>query len=145
MATTNHERIGQGLAILAEALEPWLITALEAAYGRDWWDRIDREAVAKGSKGVGTNFSDPYFQLSVMVNHWGAVFGKTLGRAERNYAGELPEIRNRWAHPKADQPFTSSDTERALDTMARLANAISAADAAKQLGAMRGAILRSAW
>ena len=80
-----------------------------------------------------------------MTHHWGAVFGKTLGKAERNYVGELLEVRNRWAHPKADQPFSSSDTERALDTMARLATAISAPEQAKQLGAMRGAILRAAW
>ena len=110
-----------------------------------WWDRVDEDAVQKTGKGVGVNYSDPYFQLSVMTHHWGAVFGKTLGKAERNYVGELLEVRNRWAHPKADQPFSSSDTERALDTMARLATAISAPDQAKQLGAMRGAILRAAW
>jgi predicted AAA+ superfamily ATPase len=145
MAATNHERIGQGLAILATAVEPWMVKALEAAYGQNWWDRVDQEAVEKTGKGVGTNYSDPYFQLSVMIHHWGPVFGKTLGKAERNYAGELLEVRNRWAHPKADQPFTSSDTERALDTMARLATSISAPDQAKKLTAMRGAILRAAW
>ena len=145
MATTNHERIGQGLAILATAVEPWMVKALESAYGPNWWDRVDEEAVQKTGKGVGVNYSDPYFQLSVMTHHWGAVFGKTLGKAERNYVGELLEVRNRWAHPKADQPFSSSDTERALDTMARLATAISAPEQAKQLGAMRGAILRAAW
>ena len=145
MAASNHDRIGQGLAVLAEALEPWIVKSLETAYGPHWWDRVDREAVARGRRGVGTNFGDPQFQFSVMVDHWGQVFGKTLGKAERAYVGELIDIRNRWAHFKADKPFTASDTERALDTMARLASAISAPDAAARLGAMRGAILRAAW
>jgi len=142
---SNQERIGQGLETLSTALEPWIVKALESAYGADWWDRVDREAVQRGGKGIGTNFSDPYFQLSVLVGQWGPVFGKTLGKAERSYVGELLEIRNRWAHPKADRPFTSSDTERALDTMARLASAISAPDQAAKLTSMRAAILRAAW
>ncbi|MGC8488904.1 MAG: DUF499 domain-containing protein, partial [Clostridia bacterium] len=48
---------------------------------------------------------------------------RTLGPAERNYVGELRDVRNRWAHQQA---LTTPDTIRALDTMARLLGAIHA-------------------
>ena len=145
MATSNQERIGRGLEVLAKALEPRAVKALEAAYGQDWWDRLDREALDRSGHGVGTNFSDPQFVLNAMANHWGPAFSKTLGRAERSFVGELQDVRNRWAHPRADRPFTAADTERALDTMTRLATAAGAPDEASVLGRMRADVLRAQW
>ncbi len=58
-------------------------------------------------------------------------FKYVLGFVERSYVGELLEVRNIWAHEK---PFTSDDVYRALDTMQRLLQAISAGEQAEAVG-----------
>ncbi|MBX3030766.1 MAG: DUF499 domain-containing protein [Chloroflexi bacterium] len=144
MATTNQERIGRGLEVLARGLEPKVIHALQQKLGDGWWDVIDQDAIRAGnSRGVGTNFSDPQFLLNAIAYQWQRVFGATLGKTERAYVNELQDVRNRWAHPKADRPFTSSDTERALDTMARLAVAMGCPEADQELRRMRADVLRA--
>ncbi len=144
MATTNQERIGRGLETLAKGLEPKVVHALQQQLGSGWWDVIDRDAIAAGiSRGVGTNFSDPQFLLNAIAHQWQRVFSRTLGKAERAYVNELQEVRNRWAHPRVDRPFTTSDTERALDTMSRLAAAMGCPEQEEELRRMRGEVLRA--
>ena len=63
-----------------------------------------------------------------------------LGRAERAIVNELVTVRNKLSH---NEPFTYDDAERALDSMRRLMEAISAGSAAEQLGKMRDTILRT--
>ena len=63
-----------------------------------------------------------------MWNQWNVVFRKTLGQAERTLVSELRDIRNRWAH---QQPFSSDDAYRALDSAARLLTAVSAPESAE--------------
>ncbi len=64
--------------------------------------------------------------LKLMWETWNDVFGRTLGRAERSLVSELRDWRNQWAH---QEPFSSRDAERALDSMVRLLNAVSAREA----------------
>src|SRR5690606_13587704 len=71
--------------------------------------------------------------LRVMWEAWNGVFGRTLGRAERSLVQELRDWRNKWAH---QEPFSSDDTDRALDSMARLLTAISAPQA-DEVGRMK--------
>jgi uncharacterized protein len=142
MATTNQERIGRGLLLLAKGLEQRVVKALEAAYGASWWDVVDQQAVAATGRGIGTNTSDPYFLLTTMWHHWNAVFGKVLGKAERTYVSELQDIRNRWAHPKPDRPFSLDETDRALGTMRLLLAAIGAPDEAAEVDLVRQDVLR---
>ncbi len=54
------------------------------------------------------------------------MFRKTLGQAERSLVQELRDLRNKWAH---QEPFSSDDADRALDSMARLLTAVSAPQA----------------
>ena len=58
-----------------------------------------------------------------MWEKWNDVFRDTLGPADRSFVGELRGIRNNYAH---DEPFSSSDTRRALDTAHRLLKDVSA-------------------
>ena len=145
MATTNQERIQRGLEVLARGLEARVIKMLETAYGPDWWDIIDQQAVEATGRGVGTNTSDPAFLLNAVWFHWNQVFGKVLGRAERSYVSELQEVRNRWAHPRTDRPFTLDDTDRALSTMGLLLEAVSAPEAAGEVRRLREEVLRQRW
>src|SRR3972149_5720206 len=61
-----------------------------------------------------------------MWNQWNVVFRKTLGQAERTLVSELRDARNRWAH---QNPFSTDDAYRALDSAARLLAAVSAPQA----------------
>jgi predicted AAA+ superfamily ATPase len=61
-----------------------------------------------------------------MCEAWHDVFRRTLGHAERSHISELRDVRNNWAH---QQPFSSDDADRALDTAERLLAAVSAPQA----------------
>jgi hypothetical protein len=89
----------------------------------------DDRTLAK--KGIGE--WDVAALLKLMWEAWNPVFGKTLGRAERSLLQELRDARNRWAH---QEPFSGDDTDRALDSMARLLSAVSAAEA-DEIGKMK--------
>jgi hypothetical protein len=64
--------------------------------------------------------------LKLMWEAWNDVFGRTLGRAGRSLVQELRDWRNKWAH---QEPFSSDDTDRALDSMGRLLASVSAPQA----------------
>ena len=74
-----------------------------------------------------------------MWNQWQLVFRKTLGQAERTLVSELRDVRNRWAH---QNPFSSDDAYRALDSSHRLLLAVSAPQA-DELDKMKMELLRA--
>ena len=61
-----------------------------------------------------------------MDRKWGEVFRQILGKSERSLVNEILGVRNAWAH---QEPFSSDDAYRALDSAGRLLSAISAAQA----------------
>lgn len=61
-------------------------------------------------------------------------FDGHLSPAQRNWAGELREVRNQWAH---NASFSDDDAYRALDTAERMLGAIAAADVAIEVAAIR--------
>jgi predicted AAA+ superfamily ATPase len=63
-----------------------------------------------------------------MWDQWNEVFSKHLGRADRTLISELRDVRNRWAH---QEPFSTDDAYRALDSIHRLLSAVSAPEAAE--------------
>ena len=69
-----------------------------------------------------------------MTSTWREVFERTLGRMERNYVSELIDARNRWAH---QEPFSTDDAYRALDSAERLLHAISAGEQAAEVDQMK--------
>ena len=71
--------------------------------------------------------------LKLVWESWNEVFSRTLGRAERSLVQELRDFRNKWAH---QEPFSSDDADRALDSMARLLTAVSAKEA-DEVGKMK--------
>ncbi len=133
MAATNRDRVGRALDVLSDGLAPYVQREL-----RSWVDRqggrpddwLDLAARALAGDGPVRSFSptDTQFQLKAMQVLWQGVFGRVLGRAERTYVNELIDTRNRWAH---QEPFSTDDTYRALDTMQRLLTAIAAEQAAE--------------
>ena len=127
MAITNQERVGKAMELLRIGLAPFVereFKSLHQAQAIDVARRYFGDDRAIGKKPVAD--WDVAALLKLMWEAWNEVFGKTLGRAERSLVQELRDCRNKWAH---QEPFSSDDTDRALDSMARLLTAISAPQA----------------
>jgi hypothetical protein len=129
MAISNRERVGRGLDLLLSGLYPFVEREMQAKYGKTWVvaatpfvseDRTLKRPVAK------ILTQDVSELLKVIWNQWNEVFKQTLGHAERSLISELMTTRNAWAH---NDPFSTDDTYRALDSINRLLSAISAPEA----------------
>ncbi|WP_373069900.1 Swt1 family HEPN domain-containing protein [Gemmatimonas sp.] len=133
MALTNHQRVGLGLGELAQGLRPFVERELKAKFGDDW---LARGLGAGPGAGVGrdTNPDDPSVLLKLMADNWRNVFEVKLARGDRNYVFETRDIRNRWAH---NESFSTDDALRALDTMHRVLQAVSAGDQAIEVDRLR--------
>jgi hypothetical protein len=134
MALSNHERVGKALDILKDGLHPFIEREFKSVY-RDKVLVEARDRMGEDSKAAGRpiNEWDASLLLRLMWASWNDVFGKTLGHAERSLVSELRHVRNKWAH---QEPFTSDDADRALDSMTRLLTAISAPQA-DEVGKMK--------
>ena len=127
MAITNQERIGKAVELLRVGLAPFVVREFESRHGSQATEAArrfigDDRSVAKKP----ITAWDVAALLKVMWAGWNDIFGQTLGRSERSLVQELTEWRNKWAH---QEPFSSDDAERALDSMARLLTAVSAPQA----------------
>src|SRR6266508_345382 len=125
MATTNHERVGKALDLLKSGLGPFVQRELTNVYRGQVTTQVNdvlRDTRLTGNGRVNP-LDDVAVQLVVMDRLWNEVFRNTLGKAERSLVNELIDVRNRWAH---QNPFSSDDADRALDSAARMLTAISA-------------------
>lgn len=139
MAITNYERVGKALEYLRAGLIPFVKRELEAHYGKYWITEVS----ANWSHELRwTDEDEPHLDvaliLRIMWEQWNDVFKRTLGHAERSLVSELREFRNRWAH---QNPFTSDDAYRVLDSVHRLLSSISAPQAA-EVETMKRELLR---
>ena len=128
MAITNQERVGKAMELLRAGLGPFVEREVQAGVKAG---SVRMESVRRfsddpmlGQKPI-ENW-DTAGLLRLMWETWNDVFGRTLGRAERSLVQELRDWRNQWAH---QEPFSSNDADRALDSMARLLTAVSASQA----------------
>jgi len=140
MALSNRDRVGKALDALTAGVAPYAEREMKAVLG-DQWQLALADAGPRPSPGrkvIMPSLTDPQVLLGVMWNQWNAVFGRTLGQAERSLVSELRDVRNRWAH---NEPFTGSDAYRALDSAGRLLSAVSAPQAA-EVEQMRMDLLR---
>ena len=124
MAVTNHERVGKGLELLRAGLGPFVERELKHAVRAGSLAGYRRQEIA----------DDPMFRrpstgwdvavlLRLTWDNWRDAFSRTLGRSDRSLVSELRDHRNRWAH---QEPFSTDDAYRALDSVQRLLTSISA-------------------
>ena len=139
MAITNHDRIGKAMELLKHGLYPFVERELTNAF-KD-------QALAEAQRFVTSARLDPTRPfaewdaaalLHLMWGAWNDVFRLTLGQAERTLVSELRGVRHKWAH---QEPFSTDDAYRALDSAARLLAAVSAAEA-DQVEKMKMELLR---
>ncbi len=128
MAITNHERVGKALELLKAGLGPFVDREIRAAIASNSLSMqkvrgfVDDPILANKSIGEW----DSAALLKLMWETWNEVFRKTLGFSERSLVSEIRDWRNKWAH---QEPFSSDDAYRALDSAGRLLSAVSAAQA----------------
>jgi len=141
MATTNHERVGKALDLVKAGLLPFVERELKAQHAQKWFDEV-KVAVGPSQSSLFRSEEkapwDAASLLTVMWNQWNITFKKTLGQAERTLVSELRDVRNRWAH---QNPFSSDDAYRALDSAGRLLSAVSAPQS-EELEKMKTELLR---
>lgn len=134
MAMTNNERVGKALnQYVVEGLKPYVEQVLRSHYGENWENEL-------GANRFPGSTNDASSLLNAMMSHWNEAFRDSLGRAERSYVGELLTWRNNWAH---NEPFSTDDALRALDTMTRLLTAIQASNEADQITKLKQDLTRS--
>ncbi len=127
MAVSNHERVGKGMELLRQGLAPYV----EREFANKYMERSSTEAYRfMGDDRLLAGKEVPAWDvaalLKLMWESWRDVFRLTLGHAERSLVSELREVRNRWAH---QDPFSSDDADRALDSAERLLMAVSSPQA----------------
>jgi len=127
MAITNHERVGKAMELLKSGLAPFV----EREFGNLHQDK----ALLEARRFMGEDrllASKPLADwdatalLKLIWESWNEVFRQVLGHAERSLVSELREVRNKWAH---QEPFSTDDAYRGLDSAARLLTAVSASQA----------------
>jgi hypothetical protein len=126
MAITNHERVGKCLEQLTAGLQPFVERELKSNYQDEWFAETQKTLSATQVDFLGTPDKpewDIASLLATLWNQWNDVFKKVLGHTERSLVSELRDVRNKWAHQRT---FTTDDAYRALDSMERLLNAVSA-------------------
>jgi predicted AAA+ superfamily ATPase len=141
MAISNAERVGKALDLLNQGLYPFMKRELKAYYGDTWFEQASANLreYQMPRKGGGNEHWDTQALLSVMWDQWNVVFRNVLGKAERSLVSELGDVRNKWAH---QEPFSTDDTYRALDSVQRLLTAVSAADQASEVERQKQELLR---
>ena len=128
MADTNNERVGKALDLLKEGLSPFVAREMKTALSSSQVSASDLRRFTTDpmlSKRPVAEW-DVAGLLALMWETWNQVFREILGPAERGYVGELRGHRTRWAH---QEPFSTDDAYRALDSTYRLLTSISAPEA----------------
>lgn len=137
MATSNRDRVNKGMDILKEGLLPPVAQMMQSRYGPAWWEQY--RIAYPGGMATKPEDLDVQGLLKMMRDGWRDVFASSLGSSERNLVHELLDQRNKWAHQNA---FTTDDTERVLDSIARLLRAVSAGEQADAVERERQTVRR---
>ncbi len=140
MAKSTRQYVFEGMELLPDALVPFVEKRLESSVKGHWQVEVVQRVQGLKPNSTGEVGWDQQGLLKTMMAFWKESFGTVLGHPERSYVSELLDVRNKLSH---NETFTYDDAERALDSMRRLMESISAGEVADQLGKMRDTILRT--
>ena len=140
MAKSTRQYVFEGMELLPSALIPFVEKRLETSLKGHWQLEVVERVQGLRPNSTGEVGWDQQGLLKTMMAFWKDAFATVLGHPERSYVSELLDVRNKLSH---NENFTYDDAERALDSMRRLMEAISAGEVAEQLGKMRDTILRT--
>ncbi|KZE13496.1 MULTISPECIES: DUF499 domain-containing protein [Sphingomonadales] len=140
MAKSTRQYVFEGMELLPSALIPFVEKRLESSIKGHWQLEVVQRVQGLRPNSKGDVGWDQQGLLKTMMAFWKDAFATVLGHPERSYVSELLDVRNKLSH---NETFTYDDADRALDSMRRLMESISAGDAAEQLSRMRDTILRT--
>ena len=140
MAKSTRQYVFEGMELLPAALIPFVEKRLESSLKGHWQVQVLEKLPSLRPNGNGEVGWDQAALFNAMDRFWNDAFKAVLGRAERSWVNELGDVRNKLSH---NETFTYDDAERALNSMRRLMEAISAGETAEQLSKMRDTILRT--
>lgn len=139
MAITNYDRVGKAMELLKTGLGPFVEREIKAAGPAALSPQVRQEFASDPML-----FKKPVSEwdvaalLKLMNATWMDIFKNILGYADRTLVIELRDHRNKWAH---QQPFSSDDAYRVLDSASRLLAAVSAPEG-EELERMKMELLR---
>jgi predicted AAA+ superfamily ATPase len=142
MAVSNRDRVARGFDTLREALIPFVERELKRAHGASWQkvlDQSDRSGPLPRRPDTSIAW-DSQRLFKVIRDNWRSTFSRELSGAAEGFVRELLDARNRHAH---EEPWTSDDVSRVLDTMQRLAQDIGAKPPAEALYQQRQDLTRT--
>jgi predicted AAA+ superfamily ATPase len=137
---SNRQYVFEGMELLPEALIPFVEKRLESSLTGHWLVDVTQRVPGLKPKANGEINWDQQGLMKTMMAFWKDAFATVLGHPERSYVSELLDVRNKLSH---NETFTYDDAERALDTMRRLMESISAGEVASEIAKMRDTILRT--
>ncbi len=115
----NHGYVGRALRLFAEGMEPYVdehMRTFDGAGGYRWVEQLPLRHPDRGWRGALDSTEDPRFLLRVLTEEWRA-FQPELTRLHGNYASELRDVGNRWAH---NSSLPDADVDRMIGTAIRL-------------------------
>lgn len=135
MAMNNRDRVGKAFDHLSEGLHDVVDEVMTGVFNTQEWPGAWAAEDAKKYGGALRTLTkrDVQVQLRALTER-GFHFKDVLSRAQQGFASELRETRNLWAH---NEPFSSDDADRALDTIERLLTAVSAGHSAADVRKLR--------
>ena len=139
MAKSARQTVFEGMELLQTGLRPFVEQRLKSSLGETW--KEDLQTKFRGS----SRYDDPVELdnlklLQTIEKYWNDIFRTVLDRTHRSIVVEIQDVRNKLAH---DQKFSYDDAERALDSMRRLLEAVSAGESGEEVARMRDGILRT--
>lgn len=135
MAISNRDRVTKAFELLSEGLLDVVDEVMTSVFkSSDWPDLwAERDAQKFGAPKRKLTKHDPQVQLRA-ITEFGKEFNKVLSIAQRAFATELRDTRNAWAH---NEPISSDDAIRALDTAERLLSAVGSVDSTEDVRKLR--------
>jgi uncharacterized protein len=140
MAKSTRQYVFEGMELLPEALIPFVEKRFESSIKGHWQVEVgEKIRDLKPNKDGELTWDQPALFAAMNV-YWDTAFRNVLGKTDRAIVNELSDVRNKLSH---NEKFSYDDAERALDSMRRLMDSISAGEAATEIGKMRDTILRT--
>ena len=145
MAKSNRDRVGTALDHFVEGFMPFVERQMEARHGDQWKSKVEQHlgnsspTAKKAGRQRVLRWDAPAL-VHVINREWQYLFSKKLGKAERGMLNEVSDIRNRWAHQEA---FSLDDTIRALDTIDRVLQSVSASEEAGTVEKLKQEVMRT--
>jgi len=140
MAKSTRQHVFESMELLPEGLIPFVEKRLESSLTGHWQVEVAQRVQGLKPNSSGAVAWDQQGLLKAMIVFWKEAFATVLGHPERSYVSELLDVRNKLSH---NENFTYDDAERALDTMRRLLESVSAGAIAEKISASRDTILRT--